>query len=419
VTDVEHGTLTLNSDGTYTYQPDPGYAGTDSFTYTASDGVNTSDPTLVTIEITNTPPLAAGETPTTHMGVPVAGTIQDNISDPDGDPLTTALVTGTGHGTLTLNPDGTYTYQPAAGYVGTDSFTFSAADPQIGAEPVQATVTITMANVQPVPGNDTATANQGAAVVINVLANDSDPDGDPFTTALVSGPAHGTLTQNPDGTFTYTPAKGFAGQDTFTYSASDGQTGAVPALATVTITVSAGPAPLFFPAAPGLERVEFEVSGCPALVKWAAQELGIGERTIQIRIANALALTRDIQPCDTCASLKQAAMILQDAEGTHVAALGRVISEFASATAPPTEEQMASIATAIARNAGAENHYAAAGEYLDALAEYVGILNSEMGFSAEESVRLATDKYIGRLAGSGNTGVAAYVGARLAALAAQ
>ena len=299
----------------------------------------------------------------------------------------------------------------------TVTFTYVAEiDGQLSAE---TTVTITLTNGLPVGVADTVTTSRDVAVIINVLANDSDPDGDTLTAVKFGNPAHGTLTQ-ADGTFTYTPDEGYVGPDSFTYSATDNLNSS--AALTVAITVNppfVPPVPMVSPVAPGLERVEFEVSGCPALVKWAAQELGVGERTVQIRIANALALTRDIQPCDTCASLKQAAAILQDAEGTHIAALGRVISEFASSTAPPTEEQMASIATAIARNAGAENHYAAAGEYLDALAEYVGILNSEMGFAAEESVRLATDKYIGRLAESGNAGVAAYVAARLAALAAQ
>ncbi|UCD00287.1 MAG: tandem-95 repeat protein [Phycisphaerales bacterium] len=410
--------FTLNEDGSYSYTPEAGYVGTDTFTYTATDGTNTTDPVTVTITMTNTLPLAEGEAPTTHMNTPVAGTILDNISDADGDPLTTALVIDVEHGTLTLNPDGTYTYEPEAGYVGSDSFTFSATDGQIDAEPVEAIVTIAMTNTPPIAGNDAAETTQGVAVIINVLANDSDPDGDPLTAALVGGPASGTLTQSPDGTFTYTPAQGFVGQDSFTYSPSDGQVGAEPILATVSITVGSTLVPLSSPAAPGLERVEFELSGCPALVQWAAQELEVRAMTVEIRIANALALTRDIQPCDMCASLKQAATILQDVDGTYIAALAQVINESASAAAPPTEEQMASIADTIARNAEDENHYAVAGEYLDAIAEYVGILAGEIGFSPQEAVQFVTDKYIGRLAETGNAGAAA-MAARLAALAAQ
>jgi len=357
----------------------------------------------------------------THMGTLVQGNVLANDVDPDpqGNSLTATLVEGGGptHAAdFILNEDGSYSYTPQAGYVGTDTFTYTAGKGEISSDPVL--VTITMTNTLPVLANDTAATTQGKAVIINVLANDLDADSDVLTAALVSGPTDGTLTQNPDGTFTYTPGKSFTGQDSFTYSATDGQTGAELIPATVTITVSAMAAPLSSPAAPGLERVAFEVSGCPALVKWAATELGVGARTVEIRIANALALTRDIQPCDTCADLKDAAMILHDADGTHLAALAQVINEFAAAGAPPTEEQMASIADAIAKNARADNRYAVAGEYLDAVAAYVGILAGKLGFTAEESVLLVTDKYISRLAQTGNTSVAAMV-AQLAVLAAR
>jgi len=99
-----------------------------------------------------------------------------------------------------------------------------------------------------------------------------------------------------------------------------------------------------------------------------------------------------------------------------VAAMAQVIGQFASSTAPPTEEQMASIADAIANDIGGNRQYAAAGEYLDALEKYVGILTSDMGFSTDESIQLATDNYVRKLAEGENIGVAAYVAARLAAL---
>jgi hypothetical protein len=152
------------------------------------------------------------------------------------------------------------------------------------------------------------------------------------------------------------------------------------------------------------------------LIKWVAAELGTDERNVQIWMMNALASARDIQPCDACASFKSAATILQDIEGTRVAALAQVISQFASSTAPPTEEQMASIAYAIANDIEGNRQYAAAGEYLDALAEYVGILTSEMGFSADEAVQFATDNYIQDLVEGENMGVASFVAARLIAL---
>jgi len=254
-----------------------------------------------------------------------------------------------------------------------------------------------------------------------VLTNDTDPDTDPLKPVLGDiTPKNGTLVLNEDGTFTYTPDEGFVGTDTFKYSATDGFN--TSSEVEVKITVSEKPPTPITPAltyiqpAPGLERIEIEISGCPALVKWAAEEIGIDQRLVQIWVANSLASTGNIQPCDACEGLKNAAKILQDADGTHIAALTQVINEFASSTAPPTEEQMASIADAITRNTDADSYYATADEYLDALVTYVGILSSEMGFSTIESVQLVTDKYIGRLAQGQNVGVASFIAASLAAL---
>jgi hypothetical protein len=84
-------------------------------------------------------------------------------------------------------------------------------------------------------GSDTPLATSAAT---GVLANDSDPDGDPLTATLVSGPSHGSLTLNMDGSFSYQPDEDFVGQDSFTYAASDGGTDS--GLGTATISVGAG-----------------------------------------------------------------------------------------------------------------------------------------------------------------------------------
>ncbi len=77
---------------------------------------------------------------------------------------------------------------------------------------------------------------------------------------------------------------------------------------------------------------------------------------------------------------------------------------------------MASVADVISRNSQANNHYAVAGEYLDALVAYVGILNNDLSFSAEESIMFAADKYVAPLAEDQSAGLTAYIAARLAAL---
>ena len=133
-------------------------------------------------------------------------------------------------------------------------------------------------------------------------------------------------------------------------------------------------------------------------------------------MANSLASAKDIQPYDALVRLRAAATVLQDGGGAYINALAQVVYEFAASTSPPTEEQMASIADAMKRNAGANNQYALAGQYLDALAEYVSILSGEMGFSPEEAVQIVTEKYVGPLTESDNAAVAAYVAERLAAM---
>ena len=151
-------------------------------------------------------------------------------------------------------------------------------------------------------------------------------------------------------------------------------------------------------------------------MKWASAELGIDERMVQIWTVNSLASSQDIQPCDACEKLKGVAAILRDDGGARIAALAQVIDELASNTAPPTPEEMSSVADAISRNSQAYNHYATAGEYLDALVVYVGILNNDLNFSAEESVMFAVDNYVAPLAENQSAGLAAYVAARLAVL---
>ena len=416
------GDLVKNDDGTFTYTPPEGFVGEDSFTYTTSDGQigASSEPATAVITVTNALPILGDDAATTHMGDPVSNIeVLANDADPDGDAFTVDSFLYEGDGTLIQNDDGTFTYTPPEGFVGEDSFVYTTNDSQIGVSSESATVAITVINALPTLADDTAATKQDVAVTIDVLANDFDPDGDPLSVGEFTYEGGGTLVLNDDGTFSFTPEQGFAGQDSFTYSAADPEAGAEPALANVIITVN--PAPVvaavpFIAAAPGLERIDFDVSGCPALVKWAAAELGIDERVMQIWTVNTLASSRDIQPCDACEKLKNVAAILRDDQGTRIAALAQVVGEHASSTAPPTQEQMDSVADVISRNAQANNHYAVAGEYLDALVAYVGVLNNDLAFSTEESIMFAADKYIVPLAENESVGLTAYIAARLAAL---
>jgi hypothetical protein len=149
-------------------------------------------------------------------------------------------VTQPGNGTVVINADNTVTYTPNAGFRGEDRFTYTVDNGH--GKTATATVTVTVLNNPPVARDDTANTLPDSQVVIRVLANDTDSDGDPLTVTSVTPPANGTVAQNADGTVSYTPAVEFLGTDNFTYTISDGQGGT--ATATVTVTVFVPPAPV-------------------------------------------------------------------------------------------------------------------------------------------------------------------------------
>jgi hypothetical protein len=164
------------------------------------------------------------------------------------------------------------------------------------------------------------------------------------------------------------------------------------------------------------DRPPFEVvDECPALMAWATEELGL-EGDIQTYLSGAYVYTTDLQPCEMCARLRDAATILADEGGTQIAALGVVINEFAAPAAPISEEQMASIGQALALHSDDGTYYAAAGQWLDTLVEYIGILNSEIGWSMADSAAFVTTKYVAPATADVDATVVAYVEARLAAL---
>jgi VCBS repeat-containing protein len=248
VSDPSHGTLTLNPNGTFTYTPNAGYHGTDSFTYKANDGSADSNTATVTITVNsvNDAPVAVADGITVAEGGTAtiltggATSVLANDTDADSDPLTAILVTGPTNGTLTLLADGTFSYAHNGGETTTDSFTYKANDGTANGNITTVSITVSPVNDAPVAQSDNYSTNEDQTLNVSlgnkILLNDTDAEGNPLTASLVSDPSHGTLTLNPNGTFTYTPNAGYHGTDSFTYKANDGS--ADSNTATVTITVN-------------------------------------------------------------------------------------------------------------------------------------------------------------------------------------
>jgi len=130
VDDVEHGTLTLASDGSFVYTPEPDYYGEDTFTYVANDGYGDSEPATVTINIRNVndSPVAMDDfyetDQDTSLNVPAPGVLGNDVDPDPTDNLKADLKTAPLHGSIVLNEDGSFTYIPEAGFFGTDSFVY-------------------------------------------------------------------------------------------------------------------------------------------------------------------------------------------------------------------------------------------------------------------------------------------------------
>ena len=156
LTNVSNGTLNLGADGSFTYVPNVGFSGADSFTYQANDGTDNSNTATVTINVgaappVNTPPVANNDAYNTAfetaLNIAAPGVLA-NDTDADGDALTAAQQSNPANGTATLNANGSFTYTPNAGFSGPDSFTYLANDGTDNSN--IATVTVTVGQAPPV-----------------------------------------------------------------------------------------------------------------------------------------------------------------------------------------------------------------------------------------------------------------------------
>ena len=165
-TGPSHGNLTQNagSPNTFTYTPNAGYLGPDSFTFTVTDTGNppgtlsnakTSTPATVSLTVVDPAPIGVPATYTTREGVPLTvaaaqGVLANDI-DTAGDTLTATIVASASHGALVLNSNGSFTYTPTAGYTGSDTFTYLPHGTYVAGSATTVTIVVTAGTSPPTP----------------------------------------------------------------------------------------------------------------------------------------------------------------------------------------------------------------------------------------------------------------------------
>jgi VCBS repeat-containing protein len=147
-----------------------------------------------------------------------------------------SLVNAPSHGAVSVNADGTFSYTPQADYNGTDSFTYRLSAGTTETNLATVNITLTPVNDAPVVADVQATTAEDTALVIALGAYATDVDSATLTTQIVTGPAHGVLTQNADGSYTYAPNANYHGADRFTYQATDGALNSNTATVTLNVT---------------------------------------------------------------------------------------------------------------------------------------------------------------------------------------
>lgn len=210
-----------------------------------ADGMPTTDWALLRYNssLPNSAPTAVNDNYATEeentLNVSTAAGVLANDTDPENDSLIAVLDTDVSYGTLSLNLDGSFTYSPDPNFCGEDAFTYHADDAVNNSNSASVTITVAPVNDAPVGVNDAYSTGEDQPLSVGspgVLSNDTDIEADPLTAVPVSGPSHGSVTLNGNGSFDYSPNPNYNGADSFTYRASDGLASSAPVTVNITLT---------------------------------------------------------------------------------------------------------------------------------------------------------------------------------------
>ncbi|MBM1892438.1 tandem-95 repeat protein [Sulfitobacter pseudonitzschiae] len=249
-TDVDGDTLTIKSatvpadqgtveivDNKLVFTPAENFNGDATITYVVQDGNGGEDTgeAVVTVNPVNDDPVAVDDTATTDEDTAVTVDVLANDTDVDGDTLTIKSATvPADQGTVEI-VDNKLVFTPAENFNGDATITYVVQDGNGGEDTGEAVVTVTPVNDDPVAVDDTATTDENTAVTIDVLANDTDVDGDTLTIKSATVPADQGTVDIVDNKVVFTPATDFVGDATITYVVQDGNGGEDTGEAVVTV----------------------------------------------------------------------------------------------------------------------------------------------------------------------------------------
>ena len=190
-------------------------------------------------EVQDLPPVAVADTASVDEDASVLIDVLANDSDPEGKALTLVSAGGATHGVVAVE-NGQVRYTPVADYFGAANFSYVVRDEAGNSSTATVAVTVIGVNDLPIANPDSAAVVAGGSVLVDVLANDSDPEGTALVLLSAEGASHGSLALE-SGQVRYTPDAGFAGEDHFTYRIADADGGQAGSLVSVAILVRNSP----------------------------------------------------------------------------------------------------------------------------------------------------------------------------------
>lgn len=265
LTDPVHGVVTFHADGTFTYVPAANFNGTDSFSYSLCDADGDCSTAVVTITVTSVDdhPVAEGASVSVNEDESLSGNVAgtDLLSGDGGNVWSlTGANGGAAHGIVSMAPNGSYTYTPAANFNGSDVITYQLCDADGDCSTGMINITVNSVDDQPVVADDNAVIIVNTTVNGNVSTNDT-PSGDGGNAySVVTGVQHGNLVLNANGTYTYTPVTDYTGPDSFSYRLCDADGDC--AAGTVLMSVQAS-----LPVVLDYFTVE-PTNSCTAIIRW-------------------------------------------------------------------------------------------------------------------------------------------------------